>query len=50
MKLEIKLPKLSEQIKVGQIFVKIDYQIKNNKQKLKNLKTIKKSLLNKLFI
>lgn len=50
MKLEIKLPKLSEQIKVGQIFVKIDYQIKNYKQKLKNLKTIKKSLLNKLFI
>ena len=50
MKLEIKLPKLSEQIKVGQIFVNIDYQIKNYKQKLKNLKTIKKSLLNKLFI
>jgi len=50
MKLEIKLPKLSEQIKIGKIFLRIDYQIENYSQKLKNLKTAKKSLLDKLFI
>jgi len=50
MDIEIMLPKLDEQIKLGNIFKEIDNLITLHKRKLENLDNLKKYFLNNMFI
>ncbi|MBF0932019.1 MAG: restriction endonuclease subunit S [candidate division SR1 bacterium] len=47
--LNISLPSLPEQEKIGSLFEQLDSQITKNQQKLEKLKNIKQSFLQKLF-
>ncbi|MCI6907435.1 MAG: restriction endonuclease subunit S, partial [Succinatimonas sp.] len=48
--IEIKLPKLDEQKKIGEFFSKLDNLITLHQRKLENLQNIKKGLLQQMFI
>ncbi len=49
IKLEILVPNISEQQKIGEYFSFLDNLIKSQQQKLEKLKNIKKSMLDKMF-
>ncbi|MBC1585706.1 restriction endonuclease subunit S [Listeria seeligeri] len=48
--LDIKLPSLKEQIKIGTFFLELDNTITLHQRKLKKLQNIKKAYLNEMFI
>ncbi|WAM02844.1 restriction endonuclease subunit S [Mycoplasmopsis felis] len=50
MKLNILLPNISEQQKIGDFFSKIDTLLDLYSSKLKKLKKIKEALLQKMFV
>lgn len=50
MDVKVLLPSLTEQQKIGQFFAKYDSLISLQKKEIENLKTIKKSLLQKMFV
>lgn len=49
-KVQQKAPKYQEQIKVGEIFITLDKAITLHQRKLEELKSLKKSLLQKMFV
>ena len=50
MKMNLKLPTLPEQQKIGNLFAKIDRLIELQNKKFDNLKQVKKSLLQNMFV
>lgn len=50
MKINILLPKIDEQIKIGNYFQKLDKLIELQKKELEKLKNIKKASLDKMFV
>lgn len=49
-KMEFKIPSLSEQIKIGEYFLELDQLISLQRQQLDKLQSIKKALLEKMFV
>lgn len=49
-KMEFKIPRLSEQKKIGKYFEQLDHLINQQQTKIEKLKNIKKSCLEKMFI
>ena len=50
LKQKITVPKLSEQQKIGNLLAKVDHLIEVENKKLNNLKLVKKSLLQNMFV
>ncbi|WP_239467740.1 hypothetical protein [Enterococcus cecorum] len=50
MKVPIVIPKINEQNNISKIFIKLDNYITIHQRKLDQLKNLKQTLLNKMFI